>query len=177
MSEQYVVEFPGLPCFWGYFIKPCCLSIFILPNPLYTYVLNIYCLVWFYGISTIVCYLMLNPLYIYIYIYIYIWFVNTFCKKIFLNEPELFLNGFKYCYITVTIKYQSFVSHIVCFIWPVDRALSGANSPSQSGSNTNKEVLHVPQISTAGPLSSDGLMLFSALSLCRQRCSGCILQL
>ena len=31
-------------------------------------------LVWFYSISTIVHYLMLNPLYIYIYIYIYIGF-------------------------------------------------------------------------------------------------------
>ena len=26
--EQYVIEFPGLPYFWGYFIKPCCFSIF-----------------------------------------------------------------------------------------------------------------------------------------------------
>ena len=25
--EQYVIEFPGLPYFWGYFIKPCCFSI------------------------------------------------------------------------------------------------------------------------------------------------------
>ena len=30
-----------------------------------------FCLVWFYGISTIVGYLMLNSLYSYIYIYIY----------------------------------------------------------------------------------------------------------
>ena len=37
-------------------------------NPLYTYILNIEDLVWlgFYGISTIVGYLMLNPLYTYI---------------------------------------------------------------------------------------------------------------
>ena len=42
-----------------------------MPNPLYTYVLNIYDLVWFglvwfYGISTIVGYLMPNPIYTYI---------------------------------------------------------------------------------------------------------------
>ena len=39
-----------------------------MPNPLYTYILNIYDLVWlgFYGISTIVGYLMPNPLYTYI---------------------------------------------------------------------------------------------------------------
>ena len=75
-----------------------------MPNPLHTYILNIYDLVglgfiyityiWFvlvgfYGISTIVGYLMPNPLHTYIlniydlvglgFIYItYIWFVNTF---------------------------------------------------------------------------------------------------
>ena len=42
-----------------------------MPNPLYTYILDIYDFVWFYGISTIVGYLMPNPLYIYIK---YIWF-------------------------------------------------------------------------------------------------------
>ena len=45
----------------------------------------------FYDISTIVGYLMLNPLYIYIYIYIYIYMI---CKHIllltFLNEPPEF---------------------------------------------------------------------------------------
>ena len=33
-----------------------------MPNPLSTYILNTYDLVWFDGISTIVGYLMLNPL-------------------------------------------------------------------------------------------------------------------
>ena len=37
-----------------------------MPNPFYTYILNIYDLVWFYGISTIVGYLMPNPVYSYI---------------------------------------------------------------------------------------------------------------
>ena len=39
-----------------------------MPNPLYTYILNIYNLVWlgFYDISSIVVYLMPNPLYTYI---------------------------------------------------------------------------------------------------------------
>ena len=47
---------------------------YLMLNPLYTYILNIWFgLVGFYGISTIVSYLMLNPLYIYIYIYIYIY--------------------------------------------------------------------------------------------------------
>ena len=38
---------------------------YLMPNPLYTYKLNIYDLVGFYGISTIVGYLMPNPLYTY----------------------------------------------------------------------------------------------------------------
>ena len=38
-----------------------------MPNPLYTYLLNVYdFLVWFYGISTIVGYIMPNPLYTYL---------------------------------------------------------------------------------------------------------------
>ena len=37
-----------------------------MPNPLHTYISNIYDLVWLYGISTIVGYLMSNPLYTYI---------------------------------------------------------------------------------------------------------------
>ena len=35
---------------------------YLMPNPLYTYILNIYDLVGFYGISTIIGYLMPNPL-------------------------------------------------------------------------------------------------------------------
>ena len=47
-------------------------------------------------------------------------------------------------------------------IWPIDRTLSDATSPSQSGpgSNGNEEVLHIPQISKAGALLSDGLMSY-----------------
>ena len=45
-----------------------------MPNPIYTYILNIYDLVWFYGISTIVGYLMPNPIYTYILnIYDLVW--------------------------------------------------------------------------------------------------------
>ena len=48
-----------------------------MPNPLYTYILNIYDLVWLgwvYGISTIVGYSMPNPLYTYtLNIYDLIW--------------------------------------------------------------------------------------------------------
>ena len=65
-----LVGFYGIWSLVGYFI----------PNPLYTYILNIYDLVWFclvgfYGTSTIVGYFMPNPLYTYILnIYDLIWF-------------------------------------------------------------------------------------------------------
>ena len=52
--------------------------------------------------------------------------------------------------------------HTVCSIWPIDRVLSGATNPGQSGprSNGNEGVLPIPQISKAGALLSDGLMLY-----------------
>ena len=63
-------------------------------------------LVWFYGLSTIVGYLMSNPVYTYILnIYIYD-FQTNFVENILKHAWTLFspqLNGFKYCFITVTI--------------------------------------------------------------------------
>ena len=53
---------------------------YLIPNPFYSYILNIYDLVWFglvwfYGISTIVGYLMPNPFYSNILnIYDLVWF-------------------------------------------------------------------------------------------------------
>ena len=45
-----------------------------MPNLLYKYILNIYDLVGFYGISTIVGYLMPDPLYTYIFnVYDLVW--------------------------------------------------------------------------------------------------------
>ena len=61
-------------------------------------------------------------------------------------------------------------------IWPIDRFLSGATTPAQSGPGTNEseEVLCIPQIYKAGALHSDGLMLYpgplwgvEVLPLCR----------
>ena len=56
---------------------------------------------WFYGISTIVGYLIPNPFYTYI---LNIWFLNTFCKWYFLTDLSLSvfglqLNGFTYFYL------------------------------------------------------------------------------
>ena len=63
----------------------------------------------FYGISTSVGYLMPNPLYRYILNIDMI--CKHILSITFLNNPGLFcsqLNSFKYCYITVTIQHQSF---------------------------------------------------------------------
>ena len=61
-------------------------------------------LFWFYGISTIVGYLMPNPVYTYIS---NIYDLQTLLIT-FLNKPKLIffctqLNDVKYCYVTVTI--------------------------------------------------------------------------
>ena len=61
-------------------------------------------------------------------------------------------------------------------IWPIDRALSGATTPSQSGlgSDGNEGVLHIPQsFSITGTSPSDCLVsypghsLVGVLTLCR----------
>ena len=67
---------------------------YLMPNPLYIYIkYKGFGLVGFYGLSTIVSYLMLKSFYIYIeYIYM-------ICKhlswKTFLNKPELFFHTVK----------------------------------------------------------------------------------
>ena len=57
--------------------------------------------------------------------------------------------------------------HTVCFIWSIDRTLSGATTPGQRGpaSNGNERVLHIPQISKARALSLDSLMSYPGYSL------------
>ena len=42
-------------------------------------------------------------------------------------------------------------THIVCFIWPIDRTKSGAPTTGQSGpgSDGDEGVVHIPQISKA----------------------------
>ena len=52
-------------------------------------------------------------------------------------------------------------------IWPLDRTLSGATTPSQSvpRSNSNEKVLHIPQSSRAEALPSDCLISYPGLLL------------
>ena len=62
-------------------------------------------MVWFYGLSTLVGYLMQNPVYTYMLNMIY----KHILLIIYLNEPELIfysqLNGFKYFYQTQIILF------------------------------------------------------------------------
>ena len=51
-----------IKCFvWVYGIST--IVDYLMPNPVYTYILNIYYLIWFYDISAILGYLMPNPFY------------------------------------------------------------------------------------------------------------------
>ena len=51
-------------------------------------------------------------------------------------------------------------------IWPIDRTLSAATTPTKSGpgSNGNEGVLHIPQSFRVGTPLSDGLMSYLGLS-------------
>ena len=64
-------------------------------------------LVWFYGISTIVGYLMPNTVFTYT---LNIWFVNTFCRYTQLNNQSvLFLTiQFSKSFVCTQFKYQQF---------------------------------------------------------------------
>ena len=68
-------------------------------------------------------------------------------------------------------------------IWPIDKTLSGATTPGQSGpgSDGNEGALHIPQSSSiTGASSSDCLVSYTGHSFrgptSLQRCSQCILQ-
>ena len=105
--EAFWAESLNLSKVWFYGIST--IVGYLMPNPLYTYLLNIY-MIWFglfYGISTIVGYLMPNPLYTYLLnIYDLVWFVLWH-----INHCRLF-NAKSSLYIY--IKYIWF--GLVCFM-------------------------------------------------------------
>ena len=60
------------------------------------------------------------------------------------------------------------MSSLFSSIWPIDRALSDAPTPGQSGpgSGANERVLHIPQISNiTGILPSQWLVKYTGHSL------------
>ena len=135
-----------------------------MPNPLYTYILNMYYLVWFYGISTLVGYLMPNP------VHTYILNMYMICKHFLHNILKWTWALFKWFQVFLYNRNNLTLViclHTVCSTWPIDRTLSGATIPGQSGpvSNGNERVLHIPQTSKAGTSLSDGLMSYSEHSL------------
>ena len=74
------------------------------------------------------------------------------------------LNGFKYVSQTIQLNINRLFPHSlnVSSIFPIDRTLSGVTIPVQSGpgSNGNAGVLHIPQSSRTGFLSSGSLMSY-----------------
>ena len=78
--------------------------------------------------------------------------------------PELFLHKFKWFYVLLYSSHN--LTLVICLqrvysVRSIDRTLSGATTPGQSGprNNGNEEVFHIPQISKAVS-SSDGLMSY-----------------
>ena len=61
-------------------------------------------------------------------------------------------------FLFLTIQFS--ISHFLCTIWLLDRTLSGATTPSQSGpgSNGNEGILHISQNSRIGVSPSDGFV-------------------
>ena len=129
--------------------------LFNAKTSLYIYIKYLrFCLVQFSDILTIVDYLIPYPLFTYI--------LNIYmtCKHILFDDIlkwawALFLPKIKWFQVLLYHRHNStsvICLHTVCSIWPIDRTLSGANTLSQSGpeSNGNEEVLHIPPISKAG---------------------------
>ena len=67
-----------------YSVNDLCFKFYLIAAHLKSHLRRYNWLVEFYGISTIVGYLMPNPVFTYI---LNIWFINTFCRDTQLNEP------------------------------------------------------------------------------------------
>ena len=119
----------------------------------------------FYGISPSVGYLMLN---------LFLQIISTISNNSVYNTKTVLFQTIQF-----SISTQFFS------IWAMDRTLSGATTPNQSGpeSDGNKGVLRISQSSSiTGTLPSDCLVSYLGHSLERgftplQRSSQCILQL
>ena len=84
--------------------------------------------------------------------------------------------------MSITVPFQtiqfSISTHEFISIGPIERALSGTTTPSQSGprSNGNEEVIHIPQSSSIpGASPSDCLVSYGGSPTPQQRCNRCIL--
>ena len=120
------------------------------PNPVYTYISNIY----------MIC--------------------KHILLITFLNKSELFLHTVKrFQVLLYNSHYLTWVIclHTISFIWSIDRTLSGTTTPGQNGpgSNGNEGILCIHQVSKTGASPSDGLISYlgysseagGVLTLCR----------
>ena len=113
-------------------------------------------LAWFYDISTVVGYQMLNPVFTHI---LNKPLLNTFCGYRQLNyQTLLFLT------IWFSVNHLFTLSlNINTSIWPIDRTLLGTTNPAWNGlgSDGDEEVLRIPQRSSiTGASPSYGLMSY-----------------
>ena len=101
----------------------------------------LFSLVWFNGISTIVGYIMPNPVFTYI---LSIWFVNLFYKCTLINDQTVLFLTIQFSIRHLFALSLPYISHS----WPI--GLSGATTPGQSGlgSDGKEGVLHIPQSSS-----------------------------
>ena len=145
------------------------------PNQAYTnnFQRNLFGLVWFYGIRTVVGYWMTNTVFTYI---LDTWFVNTFCwySQIIINFDYIQLNVKKtILFLTLQFSISHFLHSVkMCnsSIWSINRALSVATTADQSGPGIdgNKGALRISQssyITKASPF--DWLMSYPGHSLVR----------
>ena len=117
----------------------------------YAFELSLFCLVWFYGLSTIVGYLMPNPL--------------LYIKTVPFQEIQFNINTQLKCQKTVLFKTIQFsICTLFRSIWPIDRVLLGTTTRglSGSGSDDNKRILHILERSgITGASPSDFLVSFT----------------
>ena len=113
-------------------------------------------------------------------LYIYIRYICMICKhilEIFLNELEFFLHTVKWFKVLLCNSHN--LTSVICLhtvfsIWPIDRTLSDATTPDQSGpwSDCNKGLIRIPLCSNiTGASPSDCLMSYpghplGVLSIC-----------
>ena len=89
-------------------------------------------------------------------LFIWVYGISTFVSYLM---PNLFL--YKWTFLIQTIQFS--ISMHFSSIWPINRTLSGAPTPSQSGpeSDGNEGVLHIPQSSSiTGTSPSDCLVSY-----------------
>ena len=150
------------------------IGVFLMPNPLYTYVLNIYDLIWL----GFMAYQTLSVIH---------------AKSILIHINYVLFQTIQFCIITQfkhRVKFESILFQTIQFsvitqfssIWQINRTLYGATTPGQSTpvSNGNEGVLCIPQGSSITEVSpSDCLVSYqdtrsgSVTSL--KKCSRCIL--